>query len=52
MASLPEARRGPLVMEVAETLRARLEIAEFPSPDRVAFLEDVLAMAERHMANS
>jgi uncharacterized RDD family membrane protein YckC len=51
-ASLPEARRGPLVMEVAETVRARLEIAEFPSPDRVAFLEDVLAMAERHMANS
>jgi hypothetical protein len=52
MASLPEARRGPLVMEVAETVRARLEIADFPSPDRVAFLEDVLAMAERHMASS
>jgi hypothetical protein len=51
MASLPEVRRGP-PMEVAETLRARLKIAEFPSPDRVAFLEDVLAMAERHMANS
>jgi len=31
---------------------ARLEIAEFPSPDRVAFLEDVLVMAERHIANS
>ena len=52
MASLPAARRGSLLEEVAETVRARLEIAEFPSPDRVAFLEDVLAMAERHMANS
>jgi uncharacterized RDD family membrane protein YckC len=52
MASLPEARRGPLVMEVAETVRARLQIGEFPSPDRVAFLEDVLTMAERHIATS
>ena len=52
MASLPAARRGSLLEEVAETVRARLEIDEFPSPDRVAFLEDVLAMAERHMANS
>jgi uncharacterized RDD family membrane protein YckC len=51
MASLPEARRRPLLEEVAETVRARLEIAEFPSPDKAAFLEDVLAMAERHMAN-
>jgi uncharacterized RDD family membrane protein YckC len=52
MASLPEARRGPLVTEVAETVRARLQIADFPSPDRVAFLEDVLTMAERHIATS
>jgi uncharacterized RDD family membrane protein YckC len=52
IASLPEARRGSLLEEVAETVRARLEIAELPSPDRVAFLEDVLAMAERHIASS
>jgi uncharacterized RDD family membrane protein YckC len=52
IASLPEARRGSLLEEVAETVRARLEIAELPSPDRVAFLEDVLAIAERHIASS
>jgi uncharacterized RDD family membrane protein YckC len=51
IASLPEARRRPLVEEVAETLRARLELGEFPSADRVAFLHGVLAMAERHAAN-
>jgi hypothetical protein len=51
MASLPEARRRSLEVEMAETVRTRLEIAEFPSPDRVAFLKDVLAMAERHLAN-
>jgi len=51
-ASLPEVRRRSLVEEVAETVRARLDVAEFPSADKVAFLEDVLAMADRHMAKS
>jgi len=52
VASLPEVRRRSLVEEVAETVRARLDVAEFPSADKVAFLEDVLAMADRHMAKS
>lgn len=51
MASLPEARRRQVVEEVAETMRARLDIAEFPTEDRLGFLHDILAMAERHVAN-
>ncbi len=45
---LPEDRREPLLGEIAETLRARLELAELPTPDRLAFLRDVMTMAERY----
>ncbi len=46
--TLPEDRRDTLLAEVAETLRARLELGELPSSDRLAFLRDVLTMAERY----
>jgi uncharacterized RDD family membrane protein YckC len=45
--SLSEERRAPLLDEIAETMRARLDLNELPS-DRGAFLRDVLAMAERY----
>jgi len=48
LSKLPENRGRELVAEVAETMRVRMELAELPSPDRVAFLRSVLSMAERY----
>jgi uncharacterized RDD family membrane protein YckC len=48
---LPEDRREPLLNEVAETMRTRLEIESFPSQDAMAFLRDLLTTAERYSRN-
>jgi len=45
---IPEDRWEPLLVEVSETLRQRLELAEMPGRDRRKFLLDLLALAERH----
>jgi len=37
-----------LLNEVADTMRARLELAELPFPDPLIFLRDLLTMAERY----
>jgi uncharacterized RDD family membrane protein YckC len=41
-------RRAALLHEVAETMRARLELTEVPSPDPLVFLRDLLTAAERY----
>ena len=46
--TLPAIRGEELVIEVAETIRARMELMELPLRDRVAFLRNVLSMAERY----
>jgi uncharacterized RDD family membrane protein YckC len=46
--SLSEERRIALLAEVAETMRSRLELSEVPSGDRLGFLRDLLAAAERY----
>jgi uncharacterized RDD family membrane protein YckC len=45
---IPEDRREPLLAEVSETLRQRLELAEIPGADRRKFLLELLAAAERY----
>lgn len=46
--SLPEERSAAIIAEVAETMRARLELTEVPSGDQLGFLRDLLAFAERY----
>ncbi|MGC1677300.1 MAG: RDD family protein [Candidatus Binataceae bacterium] len=46
--SLPEERSAALLAEVAETIRTRLDLADVPSNDRLEFLRDLLAAAERY----
>lgn len=46
--SMPQERSAALLAEVAETLRARLELAEVPSNDPMEFLRDLLTAAERY----
>jgi hypothetical protein len=41
-------RSAALLHEVAETMRARLELIEVPSPDPLVFLRDLLTAAERY----
>jgi uncharacterized RDD family membrane protein YckC len=48
---LPRERSQALLAEVAETMRARLAMAELPNHDPRAFLRDVLALAERYARN-
>ncbi len=48
---LPGERSQALLGEVAETMRARLAIAELPNHDPRAFLRDVLVLAERYARN-
>jgi len=48
LSTIPEDRREPLLTEVSETLRQRLELTELPRPDRQEFLRDLLAIAERY----
>jgi uncharacterized RDD family membrane protein YckC len=48
LSTIPQDRREPLLTEVAETLRQRLELTELPSSDRGEFLRDLLAIAERY----
>ena len=48
LATIPEDRREPLLAEVTESLRQRLELAELPRSDRREFLRDLLAVAERY----
>ena len=48
IATLPPELGRPLLDEVAETVRARLELGELPGGDKLAFLRDVLAVAERY----
>ncbi len=45
--TLSEGRRQALLAEAAEAMRLRLEIAELPGSDRLAFLRNLLATAER-----
>ena len=47
-AAMPDERGEALLLEVAETIRARLEVAEIPGNDRLGFLRDLLAAAERY----
>jgi uncharacterized RDD family membrane protein YckC len=47
-ADVPEDRSEALLLEVAEALRARMELPELPSTDPFAFLQSVLMMAERY----
>jgi uncharacterized RDD family membrane protein YckC len=37
-----------VLKEVADTMRARLELTELPNPDPLVFLRDLLAIAERY----
>jgi uncharacterized RDD family membrane protein YckC len=46
--TIPEDRREPLLTEVSESLRQRLELSELPRSDRREFLRDLLAIAERY----
>lgn len=46
--SLPEERSAALLAEVAETIRTRLDLADVPSNDRLEFLRDLLAAAQRY----
>lgn len=46
--SLSGERSMALANEVAETMRARLELTELPSPDPLIFLRDLLTVAERY----
>jgi uncharacterized RDD family membrane protein YckC len=48
VSSLSGERSIALLNEVAETMRARLELAELPSPDPLIFLRDLLTVAERY----
>jgi uncharacterized RDD family membrane protein YckC len=48
LSTIPEDRQEPLLAEVAESLRQRLELAELPRSDRREFLRDLLAIAERY----
>ncbi len=48
ISSLSGERSAALVKEVAETMRARLELAELPSSDPLSFLRELLALAERY----
>jgi len=41
-------RSMALLTEVADTMRARLELTEFPHPDPLIFLRDLLTQAERY----
>jgi len=48
LSTIPEDRREPLLAEVTESLRQRLELTELPRSDRREFLRDLLAIAERY----
>ena len=48
-ASLPESRRGAVIVEVAEAMRARLALDAVPGGDDLAFLHALLASAERSL---
>ena len=48
LSTIPEDRREPLLAEVTESLRQRLELTELPRSDRQEFLRDLLAIAERY----
>jgi uncharacterized RDD family membrane protein YckC len=47
-ATLPEERAAALLAEVAETMRARLEMGAVPAHDALGFLRDLLGAAERY----
>jgi uncharacterized RDD family membrane protein YckC len=49
LSTIPEDRGEPLLVEVTETLRQRLEMAELPGSDPRQFLRDLLAIAERYL---
>jgi uncharacterized RDD family membrane protein YckC len=48
LSTIPEDRREPLLAEVADSLRQRLELAELPRSDPREFLRDLLALAQRY----
>jgi uncharacterized RDD family membrane protein YckC len=48
LSTIPEDRAQPLLVEVTETLRQRLELAELPGSDPREFLRDLLTIAERY----
>jgi uncharacterized RDD family membrane protein YckC len=51
-ASQPESRRGAVIVEVAEAMRTRLGLDAVPGGDDLAFLQALLASAERSLRTS
>ena len=51
-ASLPESRRGAVIVEVAKAMRTRLGLDAAPGGDDLAFLHALLASAERSLRTS
>ena len=48
LSTIPQDRSEPLLIEVAQALRQRLELSEIPHADPRQFLHDLLTIAERY----